>query len=175
MTNYKIIFALIVMSFYGYAQSRDLPNFSDLAEEASPGVVNITSSKTVNNRNSYGRGFGDPRYDEFFERFFGQQPRPSTPRENSRPVVSTGSGFFISDDGFLLTNNHVVEDADEITVSLGDRREFKAEVIGTDERSDVALLKIDAENLPFLKIGKSKQLKVGEWVVAIGSPFQLRF
>ena len=175
MTNYKIIFALIVMSFYGYAQSRDLPNFSDLAEEASPGVVNITSSKTVNNRNSFGRGFGDPRYDEFFERFFGQQPRPSTPRENSRPVVSTGSGFFISDDGFLLTNNHVVEDADEITVSLGDRREFKAEVIGTDERSDVALLKIDAENLPFLKIGKSKQLKVGEWVVAIGSPFQLRF
>ena len=175
MTNYKIIFALIVMSFYGYAQSRDLPNFSDLAEEASPGVVNITSSKTVNNRNSYGRGFGDPRYDEFFERFFGKQPRPSTPRENSRPVVSTGSGFFISDDGFLLTNNHVVEDADEITVSLGDRREFKAEVIGTDERSDVALLKIDAENLPFLKIGKSKQLKVGELVVAIGSPFQLRF
>ena len=145
MTNYKIIFALIVTSFYGYAQSRDLPNFSDLAEEASPGVVNITSSKTVNNRNSYGRGFGDPRYDEFFERFFGQQPRPSTPRENSRPVVSTGSGFFISDDGFLLTNNHVVEDADEITVSLGDRREFKAEVIGTDERSDVALLKIDAD------------------------------
>ena len=173
--SYKIIFALTFIVMSAYAETRELPSFSDLAEEASPGVVNITSSKTVKNRDSYGRGFGDPRYDEFFERFFGQQPRPSTPRENSRPVVSTGSGFIISDDGFLLTNNHVVEDADEITVSLGDRREFKAEVIGTDERSDVALLKIDANDLPFLKIGKSKQLRVGEWVVAIGSPFQLRF
>ena len=175
MTNYKIFLAIIFLSFFGQSQSRDLPNFANLAEDASPGVVNITSTKTVKNRNSYGRGLGDPRYDEFLERFFGQQPRPSTPREDTRPVVSTGSGFFISADGFLLTNNHVVEDADEITVSLGDRREFKAEVIGADERSDVALLKIDAEDLPFLKIGNSKQLKVGEWVVAIGSPFQLRF
>ena len=97
------------------------------------------------------------------------------PRENTRPVVSTGSGFIISNDGYLLTNNHVVEDADEITVSLGDRREYKAEVIGADERSDVALLKIDANDLPILEIGESKKLKVGEWVVAIGSPFQLRF
>ena len=120
-------------------------------------------------------GFGDPRYDEFFERFFGQQPRPSVPRENSRPVVSTGSGFIISSDGYLLTNNHVVEDADEVKVSLGDRREYKAEIIGTDPRSDVAVLKIDAEDLPTLKIGKSEKLRVGEWVVAIGSPFQLRF
>ena len=156
-------------------EARDLPNFSDLAEEASPAVVNITSTREVKQRNSYGRGFGDPRYDEFFERFFGQQPRPSMPRENTRPVVSTGSGFIISEDGYLLTNNHVVEDADEITVSLGDRREYSAEIIGADPRSDVALLKIEAENLPILKIGKSKNLRVGEWVVAIGSPFQLRF
>ena len=78
------------------------------------------------------------------------------PRENTRPVVSTGSGFIISEDGYLLTNNHVVEDADEITVSLGDRREYSAEIIGADPRSDVALLKIEAENLPILKIGKSK-------------------
>ena len=156
-------------------EARDLPNFSDLAEEASPAVVNITSTREMKQRNSYGRGFGDPRYEEFFERFFGQQPRPSTPRENTRPVVSTGSGFIISEDGYLLTNNHVVEDADEITVSLGDRREYSAEIIGADPRSDVALLKIEAENLPILKIGKSKNLRVGEWVVAIGSPFQLRF
>ena len=146
-----------------------------MAEKASPAVVNITSSRTVKERNGYGRGFGDPRYDEFFERFFGQQPRPSNPRENTRPVVSTGSGFIISEDGYLLTNNHVVEDADTVMVSLGDRREYKAEIIGTDQRSDVALLKIDAKNLPILEIGKSKRLKVGEWVVAIGSPFQLRF
>ena len=175
MTKYKLFLVSILVSFFAVIGSRELPNFSNLAEEASPAVVNITSSRMVKERNAYGRGFGDPRYDEFFERFFGQQPRPSMPRENARPVVSTGSGFIISEDGYLLTNNHVVEDADVITVSLGDRREYKAEVIGADERSDVALLKIDAENLPILEIGKSKELKVGEWVVAIGSPFQLRF
>ena len=175
MTKFKIFLFSIFISALSIVEARELPNFSDLAEDASPAVVNITSTRTVSQRNSYGRGFGDPRYDEFFERFFGQQPRPSVPRENSRPVVSTGSGFIISPDGYLLTNNHVVEDADEVKVSLGDRREYKAEIIGTDPRSDVAVLKIDAEDLPTLKIGKSEKLRVGEWVVAIGSPFQLRF
>ena len=175
MTKNKLFLLTLLVSFFSTLEARELPNFSDLAEKSSPAVVNITSSRTVKERNAYGRGFGDPRYDEFFERFFGQQPRPSTPRENTRPVISTGSGFIISEDGYLLTNNHVVADADEITVSLGDRREFQAEVIGADERSDVALLKIDAEDLPTLDIGKSKDLRVGEWVVAIGSPFQLRF
>ena len=175
MLKNKLVLITFLVSYLGFIESRDLPNFSDLADEASPAVVNITSSRVVKDRSSYGRGFGDPRYDEFFERFFGQQPRPSLPRENQRPVTSTGSGFIISSDGYLLTNNHVIEDADEVTVSLGDRREYKAEVVGTDPRSDVALLKIEAENLPILKIGKSKELRVGEWVVAIGSPFQLRF
>ena len=175
MTKFKIFLFSIFISALSIVEARELPNFSDLAEDASPAVVNITSTRTVSQRDSYGRGFGDPRYDEFFERFFGQQPRPSVPRENSRPVVSTGSGFIISSDGYLLTNNHVVEDADEVKVSLGDRREYKAEIIGTDPRSDVAVLKIDAEDLPTLKIGKSEKLRVGEWVVAIGSPFQLRF
>jgi serine protease Do len=175
MTKNKLFLLTILMSLITTAGANELPNFSDLAEKASPAVVNITSSRSVKERNGYGRGFGDPRYDEFFERFFGQQPRPSNPRENTRPVVSTGSGFIISEDGYLLTNNHVVEDADTVMVSLGDRREYKAEIIGTDQRSDVALLKIDAKNLPILEIGKSKRLKVGEWVVAIGSPFQLRF
>ena len=175
MTKFKIFLFSIFISALSIVEARELPNFSDLAEDASPAVVNITSTRTVSQRNSYGRGFGDPRYDEFFERFFGQQPRPSVPRENSRPVVSTGSGFIISSDGYLLTNNHVVEDADEVKVSLGDRREYKAEIIGTDPRSDVAVLKIDAQDLPTLKIGKSEKLRVGEWVVAIGSPFQLRF
>ena len=175
MNKYKLLLFPILLWSSLLIEARDLPNFSDLAEEASPAVVNITSTREVKQRNSYGRGFGDPRYDEFFERFFGQQPRPSTPRENTRPVVSTGSGFIISEDGYLLTNNHVVEDADEIKVSLGDRREYSAEIIGADPRSDVALLKIEAENLPILKIGNSSNLRVGEWVVAIGSPFQLRF
>ena len=175
MNKYKLLLFPILLWGSLLVEARDLPNFSDLAEEASPAVVNITSTREMKQRNSYGRGFGDPRYEEFFERFFGQQPRPSTPRENTRPVVSTGSGFIISEDGYLLTNNHVVEDADEITVSLGDRREYSAEIIGADPRSDVALLKIEAENLPILKIGNSSNLRVGEWVVAIGSPFQLRF
>ena len=155
--------------------AKDLPNFSDLAEESTPAVVNITSTKTVSNRQSspFGqRGFEDPRYDEFFKRFFGEQG-PNQQRQ--RPVKSTGSGFIISEDGYLLTNNHVVEGADEVMVSLGDRREYKAEIIGLDARSDVALLKIEADNLPVLRIGSSKKLKVGEWVVAIGSPFQLSF
>ena len=155
--------------------SKDLPNFSDLAEESTPAVVNITSTKTVSNRQSspFGqRGFEDPRYDEFFKRFFGEQG-PNQQRQ--QPVKSAGSGFIISKDGYLLTNNHVVEGADEVMVSLGDRREFKAEIIGLDARSDVALLKIDADNLPVLRIGSSKKLKVGEWVVAIGSPFSLSF
>ena len=155
--------------------AKDLPNFSDLAEESTPAVVNITSTKTVSNRQSspFGqRGFEDPRYDEFFKRFFGEQG-PNQQRQ--RPVKSTGSGFIISEDGYLLTNNHVVEGADEVMVSLGDRREYKAEIIGLDARSDVALLKIKADNLPVLRIGSSKKLKVGEWVVAIGSPFQLSF
>ena len=174
MFKYRNLLFIVFLCIFGFVQAKDLPNFTELAEESSPAVVNITSTKMVTNRNSFGGGFDDPRYDEFFERFFGQ-PRRSDPRENTRPVVSTGSGFIISEDGYLLTNNHVVENADEITVSLGDRREFKAEVIGADVRSDVALLKIDAINLPTLKIGRSKELKVGEWVVAIGSPFQLRF
>jgi len=175
MNKYKSLLFPILLWGSLLVEAKDLPNFSDLAEEASPAVVNITSTREMKQRNSYGRGFGDPRYEEFFERFFGQQPRPSTPRENTRPVVSTGSGFIISEDGYLLTNNHVVEDADEITVSLGDRREYSAEIIGADPRSDVALLKIEAENLQILKIGNSSNLRVGEWVVAIGSPFQLRF
>ena len=173
MHVYRRFLYITLFSFVGFLQANSLPNFTELAEESSPAVVNITSTKMVKNRNTFG-GFNDPRYDEFFERFFGQ-PMPSDPRNNARPVVSTGSGFIITKDGYLLTNNHVVEDADEVTVSLGDRREFKAEIIGVDARSDVALLKIDANNLPILKIGSSKELKVGEWVVAIGSPFQLRF
>src|SRR6056300_1391362 len=103
MTKNKIFLLTLLVSFFSAIEARELPNFSDLAENSSPAVVNITSSRTVKERNTYGRGFGDPRYDEFFERFFGQQPRPSQPRENTRPVMSTGSGFIISEDGYLLT------------------------------------------------------------------------
>ena len=149
-----------------------LPSFSELAEASSPAVVNISSSKTVKGRGYGSRGFDDPFYDDFFKRFFGEPPRQG---QREREVRSGGSGFIISRDGYLLTNNHVVDQADEIIVSLSDRREYKAELIGSDERSDLALLKIEADNLPVVRIGNSNQLKVGEWVVAIGSPFQLNF
>lgn len=155
--------------------SHQLPSFSELADKSSASVVNISSSKIIKSnstKNRIPRGFNDPFYDDFFKRFFGDVPGQG---QREREVRSGGSGFVISADGYLLTNNHVVADADEIIVSLSDRREYKAELIGSDERSDVALLKIDANELPVVKIGKSTDLKVGEWVIAIGSPFQLNF
>jgi len=145
-----------------------LPNFAALAKKEGPAVVNISSSKQ-------GRGdipfHGIPRLapddplHQFFKRFgFGDTPH------NFR-TQSLGSGFIIDLDGHILTNSHVVEDADEVTVILLDKREFKAQVIGIDKRSDVALLKISAKNLPFVTIGDPSKLEVGEWVVAIGTPF----
>ena len=170
LTLFPLITLFISLSIQGANQQ--LPSFSELAEASSPAVVNISSSKTVKGRSSGPRGFNDPFYDDFFKRFFGEPPSQG---QREREVRSGGSGFIISRDGYLLTNNHVVDDADEIIVSLSDRREYKAELIGSDERSDLALLKIDADNLPVVKIGNSDQFKVGEWVVAIGSPFQLNF
>ena len=170
LTLFPLITLFISLSIQGANQQ--LPSFSELAEASSPAVVNISSSKTVKGRSSGPRGFNDPFYDDFFKRFFGEPPGQ---RQREREVRSGGSGFIISRDGYLLTNNHVVDEADEIIVSLSDRREYKAELIGSDERSDLALLKIKADNLPVVKIGNSNQLKVGEWVVAIGSPFQLNF
>ena len=168
------LFTLLV-SLNIQSANNQLPSFSELVEVSSPAVVNISSSKTVKSRGYGSRGFNnDPFYDDFFKRFFGEPPRQGQ-GQRDREVRSGGSGFIISKDGYLLTNNHVVDDADKIIVSLSDRREYKAELIGSDERSDLALLKIEAENLPVVKIGKSNDLKVGEWVVAIGSPFQLNF
>lgn len=155
---------------------RDLPDFTELVEDSSPAVVNISTTTRVS-RESMRRqhrehapgGPGGP-FDDFLRRFFGDEfGGEGEQREfNER---SLGSGFIISEDGYVMTNNHVIRDADEVIVRLSDRREYVAEVIGTDKRSDVALLKIDAENLPTTKIGKSDELRVGSWVLAIGSPF----
>lgn len=139
-----------------------LPDFTQLVAQASPAVVNITATRQVPS--------GLPsrpqqEVPELFQRFFREYERRSTPRP------STGSGFLISTDGYVLTNHHVVEDAEEIVVALSDRREREAELIGADPVSDLALLKIDAIDLPVVSIGSSEALKVGEWVVAIGSPF----
>lgn len=150
-----------------------LPDFTDLIDKVSPAVVNIRTTERVRSRGMP----GEEEMQEFLRRFFGQQvPRgrrsPQQPQEEE-VQRGVGSGFIISDDGYVLTNAHVVEGADEVTVTLSDRREFKAKVLGADRRSDVALLKLGATSLPYLRTGDSNKIRVGEWVVAIGSPFNL--
>jgi serine protease Do len=150
-----------------------LPDFSDLIDKAGPAVVNIRTTERV--RMGQG-GPGEEEMQEFLRRFFGQPiPRRRSPQPQPEEEVQrgVGSGFIISDDGYVLTNAHVVEGADEVTVTLTDRREFKAKVLGSDRRSDVALLKVNATNLPYLRTGDSSKIRVGEWVIAIGSPFNL--
>ena len=144
-------------------------NIPELVDDTSPAVVNITSKREVTYSNQdYFRGMP-----EEFERFFGI-PRDFGQQPQTRESVAYGSGFFFREN-YLLTNYHVVNDATEVIVSLTDRREFKAEVIGVDMLSDLAVLKIDGEDLPSLQMGSSEELKVGDWVVAIGSPFSFDF
>ena len=153
------------------AQGRELPDFTDLAEKQGPTVVNISTTQMRERRTGQGPNIeeDDPLYD-FFRRFI---PRPPGPGQSPRELESRslGSGFIISADGYILTNAHVVDAADEITVRLTDKREFKARVIGADRRTDLALIKIEAGGLPAVRMGDPNRLKVGEWVVAIGSPF----
>lgn len=149
--------------------------FAQIAEKASPAVVGITASQVTTREYSVTPDwpFSDPFDDDFFERFFGQpfpRRRPQQ-RRYQRPVQ--GSGFIVSSDGYILTNNHVVEDAEAITVKLVDAREFQAKVIGTDPDTEVAVIKIDAENLAYLDLADSDALEVGEWVIAIGNPLGL--
>jgi serine protease Do len=146
------------------AQSRELPDFADLVEKQGSAVVNISTTQII--RNAPGLPMvpeGDPFY-ELFRRFAPQMPR-------EQESQSLGSGFIVSADGYIMTNAHVVDHAEKITVRLTDKREFKAKVVGADKRTDVALLKIEASGLPVLKLGDPGKLRVGEWVVAIGSPF----
>jgi len=156
-----------------------LPDFSEIIEKADPAVVNIRTTATVP---VHGPGGSSDPY-ELFRKFFGpdalgrgappQSPSPDHAPEERTVPRGVGSGFFISADGYILTNNHVISEAVDIYVTLTDGREFKAEVIGTDERTDVALIKIDGKDFTALKIGDSKTLKKGQWVLAIGSPFGL--
>ena len=153
------------------APGRVLPieSIPSLAKEVSPAVVNISTTQLVRFKRPRLRppfGQQDP-FEEFFHNFFGNVP----PEQKRR---SLGSGFIVSDDGFILTNNHVVEKADEITVTLLDKEELRAEVVGTDPKTDIALIKIKAgKKLPFVSLGDSEKLEIGEWVVAIGNPFGL--
>jgi len=161
------------------AQNRTLPDFTDLVELVSPSVVNIRTSEKVKASAS---GGADEQMLEFFRRFGIPVPpnMPRSPRADRAPAPQedaqprgVGSGFILTSDGVIMTNAHVVEGADEVIVTLTDNREFKAKIIGVDKRTDVAVVKIEASGLPAVKIGDVSRLKVGEWVMAIGSPFGL--
>ena len=168
---YKLITLFAVNIFVSLDLHAALPeNISELVEESAPAVVNITSKKEISRRQSFGYG-GIP--DEMLERFGIPRQFREMPQEK-REAVSYGSGFILKDN-YILTNFHVVEDATEVTVSLSDRREFVAEIVGVDPLSDLALLIVDGENLPQVRTGDSDELKVGDWVVAIGSPFSFDF
>lgn len=166
-----ILISLFLFSSTAFAQTNELPDFTGLVEKHGAAVVNISATQTSNTLNNHifpempGIPENSPFYD-FFKRHM--QPFPA-PRK-SEPK-SLGSGFIISSDGYILTNAHVVETADEITVKLNDKREFVAEVIGTDQKTDIALIKINATELPKVTQGNPENLRVGEWVIAIGSPF----
>ncbi len=161
---------LALFSLVAFAQAKDLPDFTDLVERQGSAVVNVSTTQIVRG-NRLGQQFpfdqDDPAFD-LFRRFFPHQ-QPGVPQEQESK--SLGSGFIISADGHILTNAHVVDGADEVVVKLTDKREFKAKVLGADKRTDVALIKIEATGLPVVKLGDPAKLKVGEWVIAIGSPF----
>ena len=164
------------------AQNRTLPDFTDLVEQVSPSVVNIRTSEKAKAAAAGGGNGIDEQMLEFFRRFGIPVPpnMPRSPRSDRSPAPQeeaqprgVGSGFILTSDGFVMTNAHVVEGADEVIVTLTDNREYKAKIIGADKRSDVAVVKIEATGLPAVKIGDVSRLKVGEWVMAIGSPFGL--
>src|SRR4051812_29296273 len=177
-------------------QPRTLPDFTELVDQVGPAVVNIRTLERARAGGGQGNGQMDEEMQEFFRRFFGV-PMPNAPRQqrpNPNPrgggggggggsgggadndedqPRGVGSGFILTADGYVMTNAHVVEGADQVIVTLTDKREFKAKPIGVDKRTDVALVKIEATGLPFVRVGDVSKLKVGEWVMAIGSPFGL--
>ena len=167
------------------AQSQGLPDFTELVEKVGPAVVNIRTTERKSAARNGSGGELDEDMLEFFRRFGipipnrpnpgpnPRTPRPTPPGEGDLQPRGVGSGFILNADGYVMTNAHVVEGADEVIVTLDDKREFKAKIIGADKRSDVALVKIEASGLPTVRIGELSRLKVGEWVIAIGSPFGL--
>jgi len=174
--SFKLLFLLVLWFYVGTASalSSSLPDFTSLVEEAAPAVVNISTTQKTTLAEQLAPGIDIPEIPEdagplgdLLKRFLGDGPELN----DEFDTTSLGSGFIISHDGYLVTNYHVVKSADEIIVKLSDRREFKAKRVGADPMSDIALLKIDADHLPTLKMGDSNKLKVGEWVLAIGSPF----
>ena len=169
--RYAVLISLTVLAACQPATSTSaasgLPDFTGLVQENSPAVVNISTTldpKKVQDRMR-------ERIPDFLKKFFEDQQGQQGDQGQAQETEATGSGFIIDADGYILTNRHVVDGADHIIVRLSDRRELEAKLVGQDERSDIALLKVDADGLPTVKIGSSAKLKVGEWVLAIGAPF----
>lgn len=164
---------LLALWFSASTHAVELPDFTELVKESSPAVVNISTTTSAQNPANANQPFNRDQLEqmpEFFRRFF-EAPDGSIGPGQRGPSRSMGSGFIVSADGYVLTNNHVVDGAEEIIVRLSDRRELEATVVGTDPRSDLAVLKVEASDLPVVRMGRSAELEVGEWVVAIGSPF----
>ena len=191
LTTVKLIrFVLVALAMAGalsvavaprpaWAQARALPDFTDLVDQVGPSVVNIRTLEKVVTKSQTGNP-GEEEMLEFFKRFGlptpntpRQAPRQNRPQQEEEQPRGVGSGFILSADGLIMTNAHVVDGADEVLVTLTDKREFKAKIIGADKRTDVALVKIEASGLPAVKVGDVNRLRVGEWVMAIGSPFGL--
>jgi serine protease Do len=155
---------LLTLLLAASATAADLPDFTGLVEKYGPAVVNV---QATGNPDAQDQGIDQQEVPEIFRRFFGPMPQP----RDRGTRVSMGSGFIISADGYVLTNNHVVDGTDHVTVRLSDRRVLDAKVVGKDAQYDIALLKLDAKDLPVVNVGDSKGVKAGQWVVAIGSPF----
>lgn len=176
-------FLFLLISLNASAKMSGLPDFTHLVEEYSDAVVNISTTQNIKKQSGHQQIPGIPKdgpLGDLFRKFFEQQSfkKNNTLENNTDSYIhvtqtnnSLGSGFIIDSDGYVVTNHHVIKDADEIIVRLKDRRELKATIVGSDARSDIALLKIEADNLPVVNLGTSKNLKVGSWVMAIGSPF----
>ncbi len=173
--------AAVIAPHSALAQVKGLPDFTELVEQVGPSVVNIRTIEKVSSRDAQA-GSPDEEMQELFRRFFGvpmpapnapRQQRPNRPEPDQERPRGVGSGFVLSADGFIMTNAHVVDGADQVMVTLPDKREFKARIVGADKRTDVAVVKIEATGLSAVKIGDVNRLKVGEWVMAIGSPFGL--
>jgi serine protease Do len=172
MKLWHTILAVTSLLLSGPGLAQRLPDFTQLVEATVPAIVNVSTTRAVGEMDSEQQAY----LDEFLRYFYGERaPELELPRPEEFDRGASGSGFIISDDGYVVTNHHVIEDAETITITLNDQREFTAAVIGSDAGSDLALLKIDAVRLPVVALGDSAQLKVGEWVLAIGSPFGLQY
>jgi serine protease Do len=172
MKLWYTILPATLLALCGQVLAQRLPDFTELVEDTVPAIVNVSTTRGVGSIDSEQQAY----LDEFLRYFYGDRaPELEQPLPEEFDRGASGSGFIISDDGYVVTNHHVIEDAETITITLNDQREYAAEVVGSDAGSDLALLKIAASRLPVVELGDSSRLKVGEWVLAIGSPFGLQY